>query len=100
MAEPVAEPSPSESAPVLGSTAKPSVDEVPPSAPAQTPTQEDLANNGSGAEPTATASRARDAAVALADPVLEPRNAAAVAPPKPAVSAYKDPAVRAQSVNG
>jgi hypothetical protein len=98
MAEPVAKPSPSESAPVLGSTAKPSVDEVPPSAPAQTPTQEDLANNGSGAEPTATASRARDAAVALA--VLEPRNAAAVAPPKPAVSAYKDPAVRAQSVNG
>ena len=89
--EPVAKLSPSESAPVLGSTAKPSVDEVPPSAPAQTPAQEDLANSGSGAEPTATASRAPDAGVAPADPVLEPGSAAPVAPPK--LSANKDPAV-------
>ena len=109
--EPVAKLSPSDSAPVLGSTAKPSidevppsapvlsgtgkpsVDEVPPSAPAQTPAHEDLAISGSGAEPTATANRASDAGVALADPVLEPGNAAPVAPPKPAVSANKDPAV-------
>src|ERR1700730_8489161 len=86
--EPMAKLLPSESAPVLGS---PSVDEVPPSAPAQTPVQEDLANSGSGAEPTATASRAPDAGVAPADPVLEPGSAAPVAPPK--LSANKDPAV-------
>jgi uncharacterized protein (DUF2147 family) len=89
----VAKLSPSESAPVLGSTAKPSVDEVPPSAPAQTQAHEDLANSGSRAKPTMTASRAPDASAALADPVLEPGNAAPVAPPKPPVSAYKDPAV-------